>query len=180
MAVGLKTCDSGRCVECAIDDDCDTDNAETCQKGLCHKPCAQNEECGLFEECVTKKGDPNKGDCVYVGCQSDRECILAASRGQVSTGGTTGAGVSSGGDDPRLFKCLPSEGDSKINVCKIPCENDGSCGQFQVCTDGFCKFVGCNSDEECRDYLGIANQMTSEAKPYIATAHCVAPESSAP
>ena len=168
LAVGLTTCDGGRCVECTIDKDCDVKNDETCEKGLCHKPCKLNEECGLFEEC-------SKGDCVYVGCKSDRECILATSRSQVGngTGGTAGAQQSiSGGDDPRLFKCLPTEVGSKINSCKIPCENDGSCGQFQACDKGFCKFVGCETDDECRAYLGISNQMTSDTKPYVTTATC--------
>ena len=168
-----RTCDGGRCVECTTNKDCDTKNDESCEKGVCIKPCEQNEECGLFEECQ------KDGTCKYIGCQTDRECILAASRGQQGTGGTNGVNPPPS-DDPRLFKCLPSEGDAKINVCKIPCENDGSCGQFQACDQGFCKFVGCNSDEECRDYLGIANQMTSETHPYIATAKCVAPESASP
>jgi len=174
VTAGLaKTCDGGRCVECTVDKDCDVKNDETCEKGVCHKPCEQNEECGLFEEC-------QKGDCVYVGCQSDRECILAASRG-AQTGNNNGSGGTSNGqlavsgaDDPRLYKCLPSEVGSKINTCKIPCENDGSCGQFQSCDKGFCKFVGCETDDECRAYLGIANQMTSDAKPYVTTATCEA------
>ncbi len=173
LAVGLTTCDGGRCVQCTVDKDCDVKNNETCEKGLCHKPCTQNEECGLFEACG------KTGDCVYVGCQTDRECILAASRGsQISHPGTGGSGnvqlATSSSDDPRLYKCLPSEGDAKINTCKIPCENDGSCGQFQVCDKGYCKFVGCETDDECRAYLGIANQMTSDAKPYVTTATCEA------
>ena len=179
LAVGLPTCDDdGRCVECTADEDCDEKNDETCEKGACHKPCTQNEECGLFEAC-------DGGDCVYVGCQSDRECILAASRGsQIGNPGTGGTGNSqlavSGADDPRLYKCLPSEGDATVNTCKIPCENDGSCGQFQVCDKGYCKFVGCETDDECRAYLGIANQMTSETKPFVTTATCEASPSAEP
>jgi hypothetical protein len=172
LAVGLTSCDGGRCVECTTNKDCDVDADETCEKGLCHKPCKQNEECGLFEECQS-------GDCVYVGCTSDRECILAASRGSEvdpPTGGDAQTAIISGGDDPRLYKCLPSDiasdSDAGINTCKIPCENDGACGQFQVCDKGYCKFVGCKDDEECRAYLGIANQTTSELKPYVATAVC--------
>lgn len=178
LAVGLKLCDSGRCVQCLADSDCDEKNNETCDDaGRCHKPCTQNEECGLFEACNKKTGA-----CTYVGCQSDRECILAASRGQQVTG-TGGSGntpaVSSSGDDPRLYKCLPSSEGSSINTCKIPCENDGSCGQFQACDAGFCKFVGCKTDEECRVYLGIANQTTSDTKPYVTTAKCEDPPTDA-
>jgi hypothetical protein len=168
--VGLQICDGGRCVQCTVDDDCNTDEKETCEKGLCHRPCSQDEECGLFEACNKKTGD-----CEYKGCLSDRECILAASGNVVNpvpTPGSNAAPITGGSDDPRLYKCLPSEVDPKINTCKIPCENDGSCGQFQACDNGYCKFIGCESDEECRAYLGVANQMTSDTKPYIATAVC--------
>jgi hypothetical protein len=163
-AVGLQICDGGRCVECTRDSECDTKNDETCESGMCHKPCTQNEECPIFEEC-------SKGDCVYVGCQDDRECILAAARGQTPAAQASASSV----DDPRLYKCLASDSDPKHKVCKIPCENDGSCGQFQVCDAGYCKFVGCDSDEQCRAYLGISDQMTSDSKPFIATAKCVDP-----
>jgi hypothetical protein len=167
FAAGLQICDGGRCVECTSNTDCDEDAEETCESGQCHRPCKYNEECGIFEECSST------GDCEYVGCRSDRECILAAARGLGDgTGGTNNQSVSPG-DDPRMFECLPSDTQEGIKVCKIPCENDGSCGQFQVCDDGYCKFIGCENDEECRAYLGIANQVTSEAKPYVATAVCV-------
>lgn len=170
IAKGLQICDGGRCVQCTSNKDCDTDSDETCEKGLCKKPCTQNEECGLFEEC-------KKGDCVYVGCQSDRECILAASRNQTQNPSTEAA-VSGGADDPRLYRCLKSD-TADYNVCKIPCENDASCGQFQVCDGGFCKFIGCETDEECRAYLGITNQTTNDNKPYIATAKCEKPPTTA-
>jgi hypothetical protein len=90
-------------------------------------------------------------------------------------GGTNGNPQAAGADDPRLYKCLANDADPDHKTCKIPCENDGSCGQFQVCDAGYCKFVGCDSDEQCRNYLGIANQMTSESKPYVAKAKCVDP-----
>jgi hypothetical protein len=164
VSIGLQICDDGRCVQCIEDADCDEDASETCEKGFCHKPCEHDEECGLFEAC-------DAGDCVYVGCHDDKECILAAARGQDGIGGTNG-GISSGGDDPRLFKCLASEANPELKTCKIPCENDGSCGQFQVCNEGYCKFIGCETNEQCRAYLGISNQQTSEVKPFVATAVC--------
>jgi hypothetical protein len=169
LALGLQICDGGRCVECTKDSECDEDNDETCESGVCHKPCKENEECPLFDECVD-------GDCVYAGCHDDRECILAAARGQQGVGGSSGqVSGSNSADDPRLYKCLANDADPDHKTCKIPCENDGSCGQFQVCDQGYCKFVGCDSDEQCRNYLGIANQMTSDSKPYVAKAKCVDP-----
>jgi hypothetical protein len=163
LNIGLKICEDGRCVECVDNEECDEDNGETCKNGACEKPCEVNEECPLFNEC-------DAGECKYVGCHSDRECILAASRGTAE--GETPQPTTSNGDDPRMFQCLPSDTEEGVRVCKIPCENDGSCGQFQVCDDGFCKFVGCENDEECRGYLGLTNQMTSETKPYVARAIC--------
>ncbi|HEY6080383.1 MAG TPA: hypothetical protein VIW29_16325 [Polyangiaceae bacterium] len=161
-----RLCDSGRCVQCKEDEDCDPDSDETCVEGRCDKPCQQDEECGMFEAC-----DVDSGECVYRGCTSDRECVLAAARG--GNEGVGGSGpILTTTDDPRLFKCLESDTDATIKICKIPCENDGSCGQFQVCDAGFCKFVGCETNEECRAYLGISNEMTSETKPYISTAVC--------
>lgn len=157
-------CDGGRCVQCTHDSECNEDNDETCERGRCHRPCEFNEECGLFEECQS-------GDCVYVGCKSSRECILASARGQNGVGGSASL-VGGAGDDARLAECLRSEVDKSIGVCRIPCENDGNCGQFEVCEDGYCKFIGCNNDDECRAYLGIANQVVSEEKPYVATAEC--------
>jgi hypothetical protein len=81
-------------------------------------------------------------------------------------------GPTLGGEDPRLLKCLPSATDEKIKECKIPCENDGSCGAQSVCADGFCKFIGCKENEECRAYLGITNQKPTEDHPFVTTAVC--------
>ena len=170
VALGLQVCDGGRCVECTKDSQCDEDNDETCESGVCHKPCKQNEECPLFYECNT-----GTGDCEYHGCNDDRECILAAARNVQGNMPGEGQVSSNGADDPRLYKCLANDADPDHKTCKIPCENDGSCGDFQVCDKGYCKFVGCDSDEQCRNYLGISNQMTTESKPYISTAKCESP-----
>ena len=162
---GLQFCDTGHCVECSKDVDCDATQHETCEKGQCKKPCTKNEECPIFDECQA-------GDCVYVGCKSDRECILAASGASTANPGLGGVVVNSS-EDARLLKCLPSEADATISTCKVPCENDGSCGsEFEVCDKGYCKFIGCENDEECRSYLGIQNQVTTDAKPFVPTAVC--------
>lgn len=153
---GLSICEDERCVECVESSDCDED--ETCENGLCHTPCTRNEECPLFYAC-------NDGDCEYRGCTSDRECILAAANNGA-------ANPSAASEDARLQKCLPSESEPDFKTCKIPCENDGSCGAQSVCDEGYCKFIGCETDEECRAYLGIANQMLTEVKPYVSKAVC--------
>lgn len=154
--VGLRICsDAGRCVQCNTNDECDAEGNETCVNGQCKKPCEQNEECPLFEACEA-------GECVHVGCSSDRECVLSARQGpEAST------------DDARLLKCLPSEANPEIKTCKVPCENDGSCGsQFEVCDAGYCKFVGCDNNEECRGFLGLVGQETTENRPFVPTAVC--------
>ena len=160
---GLPMCDKSRCVQCKKDEDCDTEADETCDAGVCHKPCQHNEECPLFNAC-----DEDTGECKYVGCATDRECILAATGGN----GAESPSPTLGGEDPRLLKCLPSAADDKVKECKIPCENDGSCGAQSICDNGFCKFIGCANDEECRAYLGIVNQMPTEARPFVTTAVC--------
>ena len=171
IGLGLNICEDGRCVECAVKADCDADADETCEAGFCKKPCKYNEECPLFYACTD-------GDCVYAGCEDDRDCILAASR-NLPVDGEGQAAVAGGPDDPRLYKCLESDSDPKYKTCKIPCENDGSCGQFEVCDAGYCKFVGCETDEQCRNYLGIANQATTDARPYVPQARCELPPGAA-
>jgi len=158
-------CSEGSCVQCVEDDDCDTEDGEQCRNHACKKPCTANEECPLFQGC-------QNGDCVETGCQSDRECVLAANMGN-GTGGQSGVLVSTSTNDPRLRKCLPSDEDPKINTCKIPCENDGACGSdFEICDKGYCRFIGCNTDDECRGYLGIQNETQTDAKPFISHAVC--------
>lgn len=154
-------CDDAQCVQCRDDDDC-TDG-KSCDQGSCHAPCKHNEECPAFYAC---NGD--SGECEYAGCKSDRECILAAT----ANSNAESPPVSTSGEDPRLLKCLPSEADPKINTCKIPCENDGSCGAQSVCDGGYCKFIGCKEDEDCRAYLGLVGQVSTPARPYVPTAVC--------
>lgn len=154
-------CSDGQCVQCTTDDDCGDD--KSCDLGVCHARCKHNEECSAFYEC-----NADSGECEYVGCKSDRECILNAT----GSGQTAESIPTSTGEDPRLLKCLPSEADKDHKTCKIPCENDGSCGPQSVCDAGFCKFIGCDTDEECRAYLKLVSQVTTTAKPYVTTAVC--------
>jgi hypothetical protein len=157
---GAPFCVDTQCVQCKVDDDCGT--GKTCNEGVCHSPCKHNEECSAFYECNT-----DSGECEYAGCKSDRECILAA------TGSNQSASVPTpSGEDPRLLKCLASESDPAHKSCKIPCENDGSCGAQSVCDGGFCKFIGCETNEDCRAYLGLVGLVPTPAKPFVATAVC--------
>jgi hypothetical protein len=154
-------CSGGQCVQCKVDVDCG--DGKTCDAGVCHAPCKHNEECSAFYEC-----NETNGECEYAGCKSDRECILAATGGNQ----TPQSGATPSGEDPRLLKCLPSEADPNIKTCKIPCENDGSCGAQSVCDAGFCKFIGCESNEDCRAYLGLVGQVPTPARPFVPTAVC--------
>jgi hypothetical protein len=138
---GQPFCLDAVCVECMADEDCNETLGETCIENRCDTPCLQDAECPLFQRC-----DIDTGECIEFGCTTDRECVLAASRGNIPSG-----------EDARLARCLPSDEDAAIYACKIPCENDGSCAQFEICEQGFCRFIGCDNDEECRAYLGLQN-----------------------
>ena len=158
---GTPFCAEGQCVQCKADDDCL--DGKSCHAGVCHAACKHNEECSAFYECNT-----DSGQCEYAGCKSDRECILAAtadSQGPASV-------PTPSGEDPRLLKCLPSESDPAHKTCKIPCENDGSCSAQSVCDAGFCKFIGCETNEDCRAYLKLVAQVPTAAKPFVPTAVC--------
>jgi hypothetical protein len=91
--------------------------------------CTIDENCPLLHDCQDSA-------CVDVGCRSDRECVFVT------------------GD--ALGKCREGE-------CKVPCEADTDCvsealeDRFQVCEQGECVFVGCESDVECRALLGLAS-----------------------
>ena len=95
-----------------------------------------NEQCALLEEC-------QNGSCVQVGCSSDRECAFVL------------------GD---------SRATCKDSVCQVPCAQDADCARelgtqsFQICDNGVCRFVGCNSDTECRAYLGLENETSPAVK----------------
>jgi len=158
---GAPFCSDQQCVQCKADDDCG--DGKTCDAGVCHAPCKHNEECSAFYEC-----NADSGECEYVGCKSDRECILAATASSQAAGAVS----TPSGEDPRLLKCLPSEANPLQKTCKIPCENDGSCGAQSVCDGGYCKFIGCETNEDCRAYLGLVGQVPTPARPFVPTAVC--------
>ena len=85
--------------------------------------CARDTECPLFNEC-------QEGECVRVGCQSDRECASSLRNGRAI--------------------CVKDTG-----KCTTPCTNDAECNtgtsySFMGCVKKECVYLGCESDEECR------------------------------
>ncbi len=122
-------CVAGACHECAVATDC-TGDASLCVDGECQGPCTTDEACPLFQAC-------QGGKCVEVGCQSDKECAFYL------------------GDDRAT--CVDA-------ACGVPCDADWQCSpepgvlSLDVCLAGVCTFVGCETDAECRAYLGLANE----------------------
>ena len=92
-----------------------------CTDGKCVAKCMKDADCPYFNTC-------KDGACVKTGCATNRECI--ASTGNV------------------LSLCQMGE-------CLVPCQSDLECDSaikfnFHACVQGYCKEVGCETDEECR------------------------------
>jgi len=138
--------DDGICVECLTDDDCED---EECILGRCGPECEVDTQCGLFEVCQDDA-------CVYVGCQTDRECVLG--------------GGDSADQDPRLSVCSIEDG---IGTCVFPCEIDAQCAPTEICLDSVCQYIGCETDSECKTIAGLHNQPPpTEEQPWTTTAEC--------
>ena len=116
-------CVAGTCRECAQHGDC-TGEKDRCIAGVCKPPCSVNENCPLLSEC-------RDGECVEVGCKSDKECVFLLKQ--------DGASCSDG-------------------VCRAPCTFDAECDTFEACRDGACVFVGCDTDAECRAFFDMENE----------------------
>jgi hypothetical protein len=104
--------------------DADCGGMGKCTDGKCVTKCTKDGDCPYFNTCQA-------GACVKTGCTTDRECI--ASTGNV------------------LSLCQKGE-------CLEPCESDLECDsalqfKFHACIQGYCKDVGCETDEECRIML---------------------------
>jgi len=149
-------CDEGQCVECTGSADCSFDQA--CLMGRCETPCESDGNCAVFEACQA-------GECIYVGCRSDRECRLLPS---VEVAGLPP------GTDPRLLRCHTQEG---IGRCIVPCQTDAQCPTTEVCRGGVCEYIGCEVDAECKTILGLYDQETSEETPWVSTLECRSPTS---
>jgi hypothetical protein len=119
---GVLRCLSDKCLQCAADSDCKP-AGQRCVANVCRPPCQRNEQCPLFFECKS-------GECVSVGCHSDRECYFSTK--------LEGA------------RCLDTQ-------CVTPCHADTECADLQACEKGACRFVGCQTSEECRVFLNLAS-----------------------
>jgi hypothetical protein len=138
-------CDAGTCVECVADEDCED---EKCVSGHCGPECEDDTQCALFEVCKAN-------ECAYVGCQTDRECVLAAA--EVA-------------EEPRLLVC---EVDAGVGTCVYPCEVDAQCAATEVCLSGRCEYIGCETDAECKTISGLHNlPVPTEERPWTTRAEC--------
>lgn len=116
-------CQVDKCVQCIADSDCSV-SGQRCVSGACRAGCERDEQCPLFSECES-------GECVDVGCKSDRACYFATK-------------------DP-LSLCRDGR-------CESSCTSDAQCQPMHACQAERCVFVGCETDTECRAFLGLANQ----------------------
>ena len=111
------------------------DNCETgflCSGNVCVPSCQTTMDCPYFHACQSNR-------CVEVGCATDRECV--AFTGRV------------------FARCSDKQ-------CLLPCDTDRDCSSedsfdYEVCRDGRCVYVGCQTEEECRIALGDQLQTPS-------------------
>jgi hypothetical protein len=100
---------------------------------------------------------------VFVGCRTDRECVLQAG----ATGST---------QDPRLAKCRIKD---DVGSCVFPCDIDAQCASSEICLDGICEYIGCETDSECKTIAGLQNlPAPTPERPWVTTVEC-RPESNA-
>jgi hypothetical protein len=147
-----RVCDDAVCVAdvpCASDLDCGGSGVLRCFAGKCAQ-CATDSDCSGVAGCVSglcRSGCERNEECPifsvceahrckHVGCQSDRDCFLQSGSAR--------------------SRCVE-------NACRTPCESDVACPlAFHGCVEGFCNFVGCESSEECRSVLGLAEESVSD------------------
>ena len=144
-------CLQGQCVECADSADCSFD--KSCRAGSCETPCRSDSNCALFEACQA-------GECIYVGCRSDRECTLLPDVNALQL---------ASGFDPRLLRCHTVAG---VGQCLIPCQTDTQCATTETCSGGLCEYIGCETVAECKTIIGVHDQVSSDAQPWIPLVEC--------
>ncbi len=144
-------CAKGECQECRTSEDCED---EACVDGHCGPVCEVDTQCGVFEACQAN-------ECVYVGCRTDRECVLQAASSKAASS-----------QDPRLAKCSI---ENNRGTCVFPCEIDAQCAPSEVCLANVCKYIGCETDSECKTIAGLHNlPVPTPERPWVTTAVCKA------
>lgn len=124
-------CVAGKCRQCDKDSVCPGPGNQ-CVEGVCMAACSIDENCPLLHACQDNA-------CVATGCKSDRECA---------------------------FITKNTRAVCRATKCQAPCDVDADCAGdkttkgFQVCDQGECAFVGCESDVECRALLGLESQVS--------------------
>lgn len=108
---------------------------QSCVDHRCTTRCTTNSQCPALHSCVNET-------CVETGCTDDRECVAL--------------------ERDALAICREGK-------CHKPCQRDVECSapspyQFRACVDGFCKDVGCQTDEECKIRLGTQIGTENEAR----------------
>src|SRR6478609_2369336 len=150
-------CNAGVCGQCKTSTDC---KDEMCINGHCGPSCKTDTQCPTFEACQA-------GECVYVGCRTDRECVLQA---------RTGAAAPS--QDPRLAKCHIAK---DIGTCVLPCDIDAQCAPTEICHEGICTYIGCETDGECKTIAGLHDlPLPTPDRPWTTTAVCKPEGTAAP
>jgi hypothetical protein len=141
-------CQEGQCVECKTSEDCEEE--VECMAGRCGPECEVDTQCPLFQICQAN-------ECTYVGCQSDRECVLSAGNDDPTK-------------DPRLAECNIENG---VGTCVFPCDIDAQCAATEVCLEGVCEYIGCETNSECKTIVGLHDQpLASPERPWTTTAEC--------
>jgi hypothetical protein len=140
-----RACDDTVCVasvDCKNDLDCGGSGVLRCFAGKCAQ-CANDGDCSGASACVGGlcRGGCERNEecpifyaceghqCAHVGCQSDRDCFFESGSAR--------------------SRCVNHE-------CRTPCEDDSVCPlPFHGCVEGYCTFIGCEDDDQCRAALEL-------------------------
>jgi hypothetical protein len=115
--------------------DADCLTGQACSKNTCTTRCESSSQCPALHSCENSA-------CVKTGCNDDRECIAL--------------------EKDALAICQEGK-------CFKPCQRDIECSApspylFKACVEGYCKDVGCKTDEECKIRLGTQVGATNKAR----------------
>ena len=128
---------------CMADTDCPSFTLPFCAAGRCA-------ECREHGDCPFEGQRCADGRCV-TGCAADDECPALQ---RCEAGGCVPGACSS--DRECAFALGDARGRCVDGGCLVACTDDLECdlSRFEVCHEGECRFVGCETDAECRALLG--------------------------